>query len=129
MVKKPKHKAMLILATEAIRNNPIKSVTAVFVLLASMSGTIAGADHLLWVTPAPIAYVDKTVRIAGDVIQLDLANGKREASQRAIDDLEFKELQASSPEQKLKIQQIKRREQQTYDALTDQIKTLKSQHK
>ena len=79
----------------------------------------------MWVTPAPIAYVDRVVKIADDGVKLDIANGKREASQRAIDDLELKELKAGSEEEKLKIKQIKRREQQTYDALTDQIKTLK----
>ena len=130
MAKKPtpRRKAMMLRAVEAVRDNPLKSAAAILAFLAGLDGAIAQADRLLWVVPAPIPYVDKHIRMAGDPILLDLANGKREASQRAIDDLELKEIQAKTPEEKLKIQQIKRRETQTYDALTDQIKTIKQRN-
>ena len=57
----------------------IKWLTAIFGLFAAMGGAAAAWDNFGWWKPASVWYVNERVKPLSS-IQLDLANGKREAT-------------------------------------------------
>ena len=102
----------------------ITSATAFFALLAAIGGAVAQYDNLMWVVPSPVAYVNQQIKIAGGPLQLDIANGKKESTEARIDDFELRKLKAATDEEKLKIDQAIRRQQETLRAIENQINTL-----
>ena len=141
MAKKPRPRRITEIWWTGIKRNPLKFWGA---LAGAIGGTAAvygqwdnvvGTARHVW--PASLAYADEIFQavrkhededkvFAGDLrdVKLDLANGKREATERAIDDYEIKKLAAPSDEAKVRIDQAIRREQSTLGKINRQIDSI-----
>lgn len=90
-------------------------------LLGGMSYAVAGDT----IVPATRAYVRQETTSLRD-IQIDIANGKLEATRRDLKRLELDYLRASSEFERVQNRQSQRDAQEIIDRLKDQLKTLNS---
>ena len=108
-----------------------KWITSTCVAIASVFGVITGAskaieswDDLGMPTPATRSWTRSKVAHIPQVL-LDINSGKREAAEARRDQLELEELKASTPEEKLKAQQLQRKQNeliQLYNKREDEIR-------
>ena len=111
-----------------------KTLTSTCAAIAAIFGVITGGPNALeawddmslptfatrgWVR---VQYAPQTTGLKA--IQLDIANGKREAAEARRDKLELDLLGAKSEEEKVKNLQLQRREKETLDKIDAQIKAI-----
>lgn len=96
-------------------------VLTVLSMLAAASYAVAG-DRIV---PASQDYVNMRFAQMRD-LQIDLANGKREAAEARRDELELQYLRAQTDEERVKNKQLQRRQQELIDAYRDQVNAIRT---
>lgn len=127
----PRRQPMLVRWLAMIRRNPWKSIATALAILGGIPGAWAGAQFFEPAVPASRSYVRDLVHVAQNSVlpvlrdlQIETAEGKRDAAETAIDRFNLELNRAQTDDERMKINRAIRDQINTRDKLNGQIKTL-----